>query len=189
MSLHSDLTVAEACSALRAGKPIVYPTEGVFGIGCDPASVEAVDLILRIKGRPAEKGLILVAASVDQLTPWVELSGPNADRAAGQWPGPVTWVFPVLRQAQLLSPDGATLAVRVSAHPVVQALCTAFRGAIVSTSANISGQPAARNAAEARANLAEACLADQIAGIVAGEISGLSGPTPIFHGVTGQQLR
>jgi L-threonylcarbamoyladenylate synthase len=132
---------------LLRGGVIVYPTETVWGLGCDPFNAAAVAHLLQIKQRPPEKGLILIGADLDQLRPYVVLPAASKLRnIAASWPGPVTWVF----EATTLVPPWvrgkhSTVAVRVSSHPVAQALCAEFGKPLVSTSANISGHPPSQN--------------------------------------------
>ncbi|PSD27054.1 tRNA threonylcarbamoyladenosine biosynthesis protein RimN, partial [Stenotrophomonas maltophilia] len=85
-----ELTLNSAVATLRAGGVIAYPTEAVWGLGCDPSHEAAVHAVLRLKQRPIEKGMILVAAELSQLEGWVRLQAfarrPPA-RGAGRWPG------------------------------------------------------------------------------------------------------
>lgn len=137
--------------ALQAGKVIAYPTEAVYGLGCDPDNEAAVQQILSLKQRPIEKGLIVIASSVEQLSPWI-----NADKLENDfphvlesWPGPHTWLLPCKPSTpQWLTGEFDTLAVRVSNHPDVKKLCSAFGKGIVSTSANPAGEEPARTEEE-----------------------------------------
>jgi len=138
--------IAHAAAQLHRGGVIAYPTEGVWGLGCDPFDEAAVLRILALKQRPVEKGLIIVAAGVDQIAALLE-SLTEAERATvlASWPGPTTWLLP--DPAQLvptwIKGKFATVAVRVSAHPDVVRLCRAFDGPLVSTSANPADAPPA----------------------------------------------
>ncbi|SLM64784.1 TsaC protein (YrdC domain) required for threonylcarbamoyladenosine t(6)A37 modification in tRNA [Dickeya aquatica] len=140
--------LAPLIQLLRDQQVIAYPTEAVFGLGCDPDSEVAVEKLLALKQRPRDKGLILIAANVQQLAPYVEISAlSDSQRQAvfDTWPGPFTWVIP----AKLTTPEWLTgrfssLAVRVSDHPLVQQLCLAFGKPLVSTSANLTGHPPCR---------------------------------------------
>ena len=135
-----------ARDVLRAGGVIAYPTEAVFGLGCDPWNSEAVQEIVQLKGRPADQGLIVIAADFEQLLPLVER--PSAEvliRLKASWPGFVTWVLPSRPGTPTwLTGRHAGLAVRVTAHPLAAALCRAFGRPLVSTSANPSGFTPAR---------------------------------------------
>ena len=135
-----------AVQALKAGGVVAYPTEAVYGLGCDPLNAAAVLDILDLKQRPMHKGLILIASEFAQLEPWLEPL-PAARRTAilQSWPGPNTWVWPVSDAIPVwLRGQHHSLAVRVTAHPVARSLCAAFGGPIVSTSANPAGLHPAR---------------------------------------------
>ncbi|SFR65700.1 L-threonylcarbamoyladenylate synthase [Marinobacter daqiaonensis] len=132
---------------LAADGVIAYPTEAVWGLGCNPWSEFAVDTILALKQRPVEKGLILVASSVDQVQFLLRhLPEEIQARATAHWPGPVTCVVPdVKRQVpDWVRGDHDTIAVRVSAHPLVRQLCDLAGMPLVSTSCNPAGREPAR---------------------------------------------
>lgn len=186
--MNDPLTLAEATAAVKNGGVIAYPTEAVWGLGCDPKNEDAVLRLLAIKQRPVDKGLILIAANLDQLRTFLDLSALPSERLAdvlATWPGPHTWVMPASPYApRWITGAHDDIAVRVSAHPVVVALCTAFGAPLVSTSANRTGAMPPRTRDEWDAAL----LAD-IDGIVAGETEGLMRPTPIRDARTGAELR
>ncbi|MFP7722306.1 L-threonylcarbamoyladenylate synthase [Lysobacter sp. A3-1-A15] len=182
------LQLQTTLSALRAGGVVAYPTEAVWGLGCDPFDEVAVLRLLDIKQRPVAKGLILVAATpsqLDGLVDWDALPGRcRADVEAG-WPGPNTWIVPCTgRVPAWISGGHAGVAVRVSAHPVVSDLCTAFGGPLVSTSANRGGQPPAFSRAEL-----DPALVAQLDAVAPGETGGLAAPTAIRDARTGAVLR
>lgn len=142
------LQVEKAVLVLKSGGVIAYPTEGVWGLGCDPFDELAVHRILRLKRRPVEKGLILVAASINQIAALVEpLDSNQKALLQASWPGPNTWLLPDPDQLVPLWIKGKfdTVALRVSDHPLVQALCKGNGGPIVSTSANPGTLPPARS--------------------------------------------
>lgn len=175
-----------ALSALRAGGVIAYPTEAVWGLGCDPDDGEALTRLLRLKERDPAKGVILVAASIGQLAPWLEGLTP-AQRATleASWPGPNTWLVPDNGRAHpLVRGEHDRVALRVSAHPLVARLCEAFGGPLVSTSANRAGEPPASSAAEVRA-----IFGDALGAVLDGELGGLARPSTIRDLVTGRVLR
>jgi L-threonylcarbamoyladenylate synthase len=177
-----------AVAALHAGGVIAYPTEAVWGLGCDPMNEAAVLRLLAIKQRPVDKGVILAAGALDQfegLLDWSRLPADRAEAVHASWPGPHTWIIPATaRVPHWITGAHDGVAVRVSAHPVVVALCAAFGGPIVSTSANFAGAPPAF----VRDDLDSALLA-QLDGITDGETGGLAAPTPIRDASTGAQLR
>ena len=157
-------------------------------MGCDPANEAAVMKLLALKQRPVEKGMILIAASAAQLNDWVRLDALADDRrqtVLESWPGANTWVVPAGPLApRWITGEHTGIAVRVSAHPLVQALCKAWGGPLVSTSANLAGQPPARS----RDQLDPALLA-HLDGLLDGATGGLAQPTRIRIAATGQVLR
>lgn len=181
-------SLTDAVQQLRTGQVIAYATEAVFGLGCDPDNEQAVLRLLEIKQRPMEKGLILVAANWLQLQPYLDttrIPATNLANALASWPGPFTWVMPAARHTpHWLRGQFDSLAVRVSAHPQVQALCQAFDKPIVSTSANLTGAPPCRNAHEV-----EQQLKDLVPCILAGTVSGATNPSQIRDVITGNTLR
>lgn len=138
---------------MRFGGLVAYPTEAVWGLGCDPQDADAVARVIALKGRDPGKGLILVAAELAMLAPYLRGLHPRwIARMAATWPGPVTWLIPDNGRALPLVTGGqGTLAVRVTAHPVAAELSRTFGGAIVSTSANPQGLPAATRLREVKA--------------------------------------
>lgn len=182
------LSIDAAAALSRDGGVIAYPTEGVWGLGCDPRNEAAVLRVLEVKRRSVEKGLILIAADIAQLRDFVDFDAlGDAQREAvfPTWPGANTWVVPKRDGApDWISGAHDSIAVRVSAHRPVIELCNAFGGALVSTSANLSGQPAPRHADEFDPELLR-----RIDGVLAGETGGLRGPTPIRDARSGIALR
>lgn len=170
--------------ALAEGELIAYPTEAVWGLGCDPYRDDALQQLLTLKRRAPAKGLIVVATRIEQLGALV--APPPRDawaRALVTWPGPATWVFPAGPAASSLLTGGRdTLAVRISAHPVVRALCEAWGGPLVSTSANRSGRAPARSRTEVQIRFPEVLA-------VPGALGGLDRPTPIRDVMTGHYWR
>jgi L-threonylcarbamoyladenylate synthase len=167
-----------------AGGVILYPTEGVYGLGCLFDHGPAVARILALKGRSVAKGLILLGNSLAQLTPLLNLSDVDTGRLEATWPGPVTWVVPASRRVpRWLTGGRSTLAVRVSAHPLATYL-TAVSGPLVSTSANPTGRPPPRTLLRARGYFRTGVdLA------VPGALGGARGPTEIRDALTGRVLR
>lgn len=184
----SACATEEVVAALRRGGVVAYPTEAVWGLGCDPRDEAATLRLLALKQREVEKGLILIAADEAQLAPFVDMPALDAaqrDAVRASWPGPHTWIVPASPGARRwITGAHAGIAVRVSAHPVVIELCNAFGGALVSTSANRAGQPAARSIAELDPRIVAAV--DAVAG---GETGGLLRPTDIRDARTGAVLR
>ncbi|HXH04493.1 MAG TPA: Sua5/YciO/YrdC/YwlC family protein [Candidatus Competibacteraceae bacterium] len=182
----SFLHIKTAVRVVHAGGLIAYPTEAVYGLGCDPGDATAVARLLGLKRRPPGKGLILIAAELAQLEPFL-LPLSSADRATvmATWPGPVTWLLPVRPEVpRWLRGDHDTLAVRVTAHPLAAALCRACGSALVSTSANRSGHPPARSALQVRLRLGKA-----VDYVLPGATGGAAKPTEIRDLRSGRVVR
>jgi L-threonylcarbamoyladenylate synthase len=122
------------------------------------------------------KGLILIAAALDQLRPYITpLSAEDEAQLASTWPGPHTWLLPARADTpRWLRGEHDTLAVRVTAHPLAAALCRAAGRAIVSTSANLAGQRPATSPLQLRRQFGE-----HIDYVLPGPLGGERRPTPI----------
>ena len=163
-----------AVGVLRGGGVVAHATEGVWGLACDPADGTAVDRVLEIKGRDAEKGLIVAAGRAEAFATELEgLDDEVAGRIRESWPGAVTWVVPNRRFPHWITGGRDTVAIRVPGHEQARALADAFGGAIVSTSANRSGVEPARTARAVADALGEA-----VDFILPGEIGSSAGPEP-----------
>ncbi len=178
--------VVAAVRSLRAGGVIAYPTEAVYGLGCDPDQPVALARLLSIKQRSADKGFILIAADEGQLARYVDLSdAPMAARVRATWPGPVTWLLPARPGVSTLLRGAHTrLAVRITAHPLAARLCRAFGGALVSTSANIQGQSALHDG-----DAVVAAFGEAVDFTVEGAVGGQARPSAIRDAVTGALVR
>ena len=169
---------------INHGGIIAYPTESVYGLGCDPFNEQAVKKIFSLKGREENKGLILIASSWHQINELVAPSG-NFELALSTWPGPVTWLFQCSEKVPVwLNGNKNTIALRITAHPMASAICEMLDKAIVSTSANLAGEKPARTAAEVYQ-----IFGDAIDLIIEGEVGDLKQPTPIRDVQTGNYLR
>lgn len=137
---------------LKRGGLIAYPTESCYGLGCDPRNVRALRRLAELKGRSTAKGMLLIADHFRRLRPYIRtLHAADRARLKRSWPGPVTWVVPASAACPALLTGGRpTIAVRVTAHPGAARLCRALGMALVSTSANKSGQKPAKTAIECR---------------------------------------
>lgn len=181
----SDLAAA---TALRTGGVIAYPTEGVYGLGCDPADQAAFAHLFALKQRPATQGVLLLGAEFAQVKPYIDMAKVPAEVLAqvqASWPGPVTWIFPRSERVPTwVAGHHAGIALRVTAHAPAAALCRACGMAIVSTSANPHGQPPAMDAATVAHYFPEGLEA-----IVDAPLGGLSKPTCIRDAMTGAIIR
>ena len=178
--------IRSAVRLLEDSAILAYPTEGCYGLGCNPYDGPAVLRLLEIKRRPLHMGLVLIASNFYQLKPL--LTGLPAKRAAAvqsTWPGPITWTWPCIPEVpRWLTGGRSTLAVRVTAHPLAAALCAAFGGPLVSTSANIHGCVPADTAVRVH------CIfGNQVDCTLHGELSGRKRPTEMRDARSGRVLR
>lgn len=138
-----DLKTDEIIEALKQGKVIVYPTETVYGLGCDATNQKAVDKIFKIKQRQENKSVLVVAGNIDMMVDYISWSKKLHELSDKYWPGPLTVVVPVRPENNLargvLTDDG-TVAFRITEHPVASELSQKLGKPLVSTSANISAQ-------------------------------------------------
>lgn len=172
-----------AANILREGGVITCPTEGVFGLSCLPHIDSAVERLLAIKQREADKGLILIAADRDQLQDWIaipaeKIPAPTTDRA-------ITWLVAASDHVStLVRGQHSRIAVRITSNPIARKICAAVDSPLVSTSANLAGEPTVRNSAELSRE-----FAGRVDYIVPGECGPLSGPSTIIDLETGEKLR
>lgn len=179
---------AAAAELLHAGGVLAYPTEAMFGLGCDPRDRVAFERLFALKQRPANQGVLLIAADFDQVERYIELAavpGGILQQVRASWPGPHTWIFP--RSAAVpawVSGAHAGIALRVTAHEPAAALCRAFGGALVSTSANPHAQPPARSA-----QTIVDYFGDALDGLLDASLGGQVSPTTIRDALSGAIIR
>ena len=169
----TESSSALAAQCLRRGGVIACPTEAVWGLGCDPFNHSAVLRVLALKQRPVEKGLLLVAAGMEQIEGLLApLSQDQLAVLRQSWPGHVTWLIPDpdRRYPDWIRGEHASVAVRVSDHPVVSSICRAFGKPMVSTSANL---PASRKSAHSLT-----CSGNSASGSTAWSMASLAPTTP-----------
>jgi len=178
--------LSTAAEVLHRGGVIAYPTESVFGLGCDPQNESAILQILSLKRRSIKRGLILIAASFEQLSPYIaSLDDQLSAKTSETWPGPTTWLLPAGESSSIFLRGKHDLqAVRVSNHPLVQNLCNKFGGAIVSTSANVTSRPAAKTAIQVLRQFPHG-----IDYVINSPVGGLKTPCEIRHGLNDKLIR
>lgn len=178
--------IQDALNALKRGEIIAYPTEAVFGLGCDPFNESAVQNLLALKHRPVSKGLILIAHDWEQVANLSASVAPlSLQQAQSTWPGPMTWVFPATPAApSWISGHNPSIALRITAHPLASTLCQAFGGPIVSTSANVDGEPPARDI-----TTLQQYFKSGISVILDAPLGDSLKPTPIRDVMTGKLIR
>ena len=187
MQLIREINAARAL--LDAGEVIAYPTEAVYGLGCDMLNEQAVLRILALKKRDKAKGLIILIADWTQLWDLIDKEAvPKArfDVIKKSWPGPVTWIFPKSRRApEWITGSHSGIAIRMTAHPVARVLCK--NGPIVSTSANLAGQAPMRDIDDIARLFPES--ASSIAGVMAGELGTEATVSQVYEAVSGKLIR
>lgn len=176
-----------ATHILRQGGVIAHPTEAVWGLACDPFSEASVDYLLALKGRPVEKGLILVSSNIEHFTSLLKpLSAEMKARFVEPQIRPTTWIVP---DPMKITPawirgSHSGVAVRVSTHPVIEELSRFFGGPIISTSANTAGNSPAMNVRDVRQY-----FRGNLDYILPGTLGGASRPSQIIDLATGNILR
>ena len=186
---------------LQAGNLLAYPTEAVWGIGCDPFNETAVKQILAIKQRPIEKGMIVITGDIAHIQPFLQpLPQEVVNTIATSWQSSdaqaTTWLLPIPASLQRKIPEWVTggrdsLAIRVISHPMIAKLCNHIAhvdhnnpfGFLVSTSCNLSGLTPANDFAAAYHYFGDAI------GYLLGDTLGFVRPSQIFDAVTQQQVR
>ena len=140
-----SLSINRAADVLLGGGIIAYPTEGVFGLGCMPDDLQALTRLIEIKQRDPAKGLILIAANIEQLRGWV--ANEDLERIPAPDPNrPTTWIArPGPNVGVLLRGDHAGIAVRLTTNAVAAAISDKVDSPITSTSANLANAPVVRN--------------------------------------------
>ena len=166
---------------LSEGEIIGYPTEGVWGLGCDPSNQLAVTRLLKLKKRSQDKGLILVGSKISHFEQYAEVEK-YKESCEEKWPGPHTWIFPTNTTPKWITGGKQSVALRLSKHKTIIRICEAFSGAIVSTSANIEGGLPAKTIDEVKEIFPDILL-------VKGQIGGLKSSTPIQDVVSKKWLR
>lgn len=139
-------------SIVRKGGVVVYPTDTVYGVGCDPTSDSAVRSILKMKGRDVRKPLPLLCSSVTHASKIAKLNESASKLAEIFWPGALTIIVELLDRKISRSVTGGTdrVGIRVPDHPCALKLIGACGGVLVGTSANRSGSPPPKSAREVR---------------------------------------
>jgi L-threonylcarbamoyladenylate synthase len=186
MTTYTLLDTANAVKQLLAGHVIAYPTEAVFGLGCDPTNESAVRELLSLKDRHESAGLVLIASDYSQIEPWISgIDDSLKNKAMQAWPGPVTWLFPrAVGVPDFVAGKHDTVAVRIIAHEPSRKLCKTFGSALISTSANPSTARPARSAEEVHGYFGH-----HIKGILAGRLGESDKPSEIRDLVSGNTIR
>lgn len=175
--------IDRAAKALQQGGVVVYPTEGVYGLGCDPFNETAVLRLLKIKNRRINKGLILIASDWKQVEHLIKWSGAKYPISTSDYP--TTWIFPADDKVpRWIAGKFSSVAIRVTTHPAAKRLCQKFGGPIVSSSANLSGKRPIRKSEQISKKII--CSVDFV---VSHEVGNLGRPTRVCDAKTGKVFR
>lgn len=179
-------SINQAVATVKDGGILVYPTEAVYGLGCDFKNEAAVSRLLKVKQREKSQGLVLIGSHLQHVLPLIKPENRfHLARALNTWPGHHTWVFPKSESVpDWISGQHNTVAVRISSHPTVKLLCDRLNQVLVSTSANISGQNTLSNCQQL-----ESLWHDQIDYYLDLPLGSESSPSEIKVAATGQILR
>lgn len=178
----------DAAALLHGGGVLAYPTEAVFGLGCDPLDATAFERLFALKQRAPTQGVLLIAADFAQIERYIDadkVTDEIVQRALDTWPGPHTWIFP--RSAEVpawVAGAHAGIALRITAHEPAAALCRAFGGALVSTSANPHGEPPARSTRTVQSYFGAA-----LDGVLDAPLGGQGNPSVIRDVLSGAIIR
>lgn len=178
--------VRHAARLLADGGVIAHPADGVWGLAANAHDPVAVGRILLMKQRDVSRGLIVIAADPAHLARLVAVDADAAwQRAVDAWPAARTFLLPARADAPVWLTGGQpTIALRVPAHVITRDLCSSFGGALVSTSANVTGRPPVRSSWSARARFGRG-----LDGLVAGRPDTPGVPSTIVHAETGEIIR
>ena len=175
----------DAAKQVHDGAVVAYPSEAVYGLGCDPWQEKAVQKILDLKQRPRNKGLIVLASSWQTCKQHIQpLPKDRLHTMLASWPGPHTWLLPNKDFPAWITGNHNTVAIRVTAHPVAAKLCELAGGLLVSTSANQTGKTEMRSATDI-----QSLWGTQLAAIIEGETGDLEKPTTIQDALSGKMIR
>ena len=182
--MHIEQQLKKAATVIRKGGVVAYPTEGIYGLGCDPFNKAAVEALLALKKRDISKGLIVIGGNWQQLQSLTTTISASPLKKVLQASQPTTWLFPASAIVpQWITGNSSQIALRITTHPIAKALCK-LGGILVSTSANISTQMSANNAAEVKA-----IFGDRLAMIIDAPVGHLKKPTPIIDVVSNEIVR
>jgi L-threonylcarbamoyladenylate synthase len=178
--------IREAVRRITSGGIIAYPTETLYGLGCDPFNGPAVLRLLALKQRAIDQGLILIGSHFNQFEPLLAPLTPATSKRV-MYPGrrPVTWVLPCLPDVPYwLRGRHHSLAVRITTHPIAASLCDRLGGPLVSTSANIHGRRPATGPLSVHKAFHE-----QLDYVLHDPAGAANRPSQIRDGITGAILR
>ena len=178
--------IRQAVRIIKAGGVIAYPTEAIFGLGCDPLNPYAIEKLLTLKQRDINKGLLLIATNIEQIRPYVDqLDASMVKKILGPGVQPITWLIKANPSVPYwLRGNHPTIGIRIIHHPIATAICTCLNQPIISTSANISHRPPAK-----RRIMVHKYFHGLVDDIVSGSLGKYAAPSEIRDIVTDQVIR
>ncbi len=142
--------IEETAVAIQNGQLVVFPTDTVYGVGCNPFDEQAVGRLFAVKGRPLHKGIPILLADVADLDKVAHTIPPFAQQLIDRfWPGPLTLIVPKRAELPAVISDNEGVAVRIPNNLLARAVIRAAGGAVAATSANETGEPAAQTGQQA----------------------------------------
>ncbi|BGI51553.1 MAG: L-threonylcarbamoyladenylate synthase type 1 TsaC [Buchnera aphidicola (Ceratovacuna japonica)] len=172
---------------LKNGKLIIYPTESVFGLGCDPDNDKAIINLLKIKNRSVDKGLIIISSDYKYIKKYISIKNvpkKNIRKFYKLWPGNFTLLHPAKKNVSLyIRGNSKFVAVRITKNKFVKSLCKNFGKAIISTSANLSGFKPCRNIKEILCQFGKKIC------IMNGYVNLKKSPSTIINIINGEYIR
>ena len=171
--------------AISSGAVIGYPTDTIWGFGCDPLNYASVARILQIKNRGADKGLILLSSSLEYCLPYIDIEPGDRDLLLAPVTRPTTWLVNASGHCPWwIRGRFPTVAIRICEHPLLRELCGRTESPLVSTSANRAGRATVRNSLQMRRQ-----FADELDCIVTGFATGGASASEIKSLASGKTLR
>ena len=183
-----DPKIVKAAEILKQGGVVIAPTEGLYGVSCLASNDRAVERVIKVKERSSAKGLIVAVSSFEMAQSLIDFSkliSGNIDFMLSMWPGPHTFIVPAAKSVSSLVTGGRdNIALRFTAFSTLQRLCELSGGPLISSSANISGQPPLMTLSDLNA-----VFGGKVDYILDLPCQGLKGPSSIHDAITGKLLR
>lgn len=175
-------SASQAVDVLKQGGLIIYPTEGIYGIGCDALNEKSVQNVFNVKYRNNEKSFIVLCSEVVHISKLISDDYVQDKKLSEK--EFITWIVPISKNCPQWLTKNNKIAIRLTDHPVIKELCTGIDGPIISTSANISGKKYINNI-----DIISELFTDEVECIVEGNLGGEAKSSSIIDIATGHILR
>ena len=166
------------------GGLIAFPTESIFGLGCDPGNKKAVEKLKRIKNRPQEMGFILLTPNLATISQWIDPDKKQTEIISAPVQRPTTYIVPASKSVPPWLTTNNTLAIRINKDPIIQGLSDMLGLPIISTSANQHGKTPCQSASEVQKTMGP--LLDYI---IEGKKGSFERPSTIIDLCSGKTIR